>query len=53
VIAYRLFQLGVPSVLGTIAFIRLRRTLSRSSAPAAACEPLAEQLPIAALVNTA
>jgi hypothetical protein len=33
VLAYRLFQLGVPAVLGAIAFIRLRRTLSQSSAP--------------------
>jgi uncharacterized membrane protein YbhN (UPF0104 family) len=46
VLAYRLFQLGVPAVLGAIAFIRLRRTLSRSSAPAAECAPLGEPLPI-------
>jgi uncharacterized membrane protein YbhN (UPF0104 family) len=41
VLAYRLFQLGVPAVLGAIAFIRLRHTLSLSPAPAAACAPLA------------
>jgi uncharacterized membrane protein YbhN (UPF0104 family) len=41
VLAYRLFQLTVPAVLGAIAFVRLRRTLSRSSAPAAECAPLA------------
>jgi uncharacterized membrane protein YbhN (UPF0104 family) len=53
VLAYRLFQLGVPAVLGAIAFIRLRRTLSQSPAPAAACAPLAEPLPIRAVRNTA
>jgi uncharacterized membrane protein YbhN (UPF0104 family) len=52
VLAYRLFQLGVPAVLGSIAFIRLRRTLSQSSAPAAACAPLAEPLPIGAATST-
>lgn len=53
VLAYRLFQLGVPAVLGSIAFIRLRHTLSRSSAPAVACAPLADALPIAAVTPTA
>jgi uncharacterized membrane protein YbhN (UPF0104 family) len=48
VLAYRLFQLGVPAVIGAIAFIRLRHTLSQSSSPAAACAPLAEPLPIEA-----
>ena len=48
VLAYRAFQLGVPAVLGAIAFVQLRRTLSRSAAPAAACIPLAEPLPVAA-----
>lgn len=42
VIAYRAFQLGIPALLGTIAFFQLRRELSRSSAPASACAPLAE-----------
>lgn len=45
VLAYRLFQLGVPAVLGAVAFVRLRTTLNGSSAPAADCEPLAESLP--------
>ncbi|MGI8429862.1 MAG: hypothetical protein ACR2OB_11290 [Solirubrobacteraceae bacterium] len=53
VLAYRVFQLGVPAILGAIAFIRLRHTLSRSSAPAAACAPLADPLPIAAAPSTA
>jgi uncharacterized membrane protein YbhN (UPF0104 family) len=44
VIAYRVFQLGVPAVLGTVAFIQLRRELSRSAAPAVECAALAEQL---------
>jgi uncharacterized membrane protein YbhN (UPF0104 family) len=41
--AYRTFQLGVPAILGTIAFILLRRMLSRSNAPAVECAQLAEQ----------
>jgi uncharacterized membrane protein YbhN (UPF0104 family) len=53
VLAYRLFQLGVPATLGAIAFVRLRRTLGRSSAPAAVCAPLAEALPIEAMTNPA
>ncbi len=42
VLAYRAFQLGVPAVLGAVAFLRLRHTLNRSPAPGAECEPLAE-----------
>lgn len=53
VLAYRLFQLGVPAVLGAFAFIRLRRTLSQSSAPAAACEPLGDAVPIRTVQSTA
>jgi uncharacterized membrane protein YbhN (UPF0104 family) len=53
VLAYRLFQLGVPAVIGAIAFIRLRHTLSQSSSPAAACAPLAEPLPIEAARSAA
>lgn len=49
VLAYRAFQLGVPAVLGAIAFIRLRDTLNRSADPAAACVPLAEPLPEATI----
>ncbi len=45
VLAYRAFQLGVPAVLGAIAFVQLRRTLNRSAAPAAQCAPLADPLP--------
>jgi uncharacterized membrane protein YbhN (UPF0104 family) len=46
VLAYRVFQLGLPALLGTIAFAALRRTLGRDEAPAARCAPLAE--PVAA-----
>lgn len=45
-LAYRTFQLGVPAILGTIAFVGLRRSLNRSTAPAVVCAPLAgEPLP--------
>jgi uncharacterized membrane protein YbhN (UPF0104 family) len=42
VLAYRAFQLGVPALLGSAAFIQLRRTLSGSAAPAADCAPMAD-----------
>ncbi len=45
VLAYRAFQLGIPAVLGAVAFVQLRRTLAGSAAPAALCEPLADPLP--------
>ncbi|HEY5145018.1 MAG TPA: lysylphosphatidylglycerol synthase domain-containing protein [Solirubrobacteraceae bacterium] len=45
VLAYRAFQLGIPAILGAIAFVQLRRTLSSADAPAALCEPLADPLP--------
>lgn len=41
-LAYRVFQLGVPAVLGTIAFIGLRRSLSDSTAQAEICASLAQ-----------
>jgi uncharacterized membrane protein YbhN (UPF0104 family) len=53
VLAYRLFQLGVPAILGAVAFVRLRRALSQSSAPAAACAPLAEPMSIKAMESPA
>jgi uncharacterized protein (TIRG00374 family) len=40
VLAYRLFQLAVPSLLGVPAFVFLRRTLMRADKPAAMCGPL-------------
>jgi uncharacterized membrane protein YbhN (UPF0104 family) len=42
VLAYRLFQLGVPAVLGTIAFVRLRHRLAISNLPAVECAGMAE-----------
>ncbi len=49
VLAYRAFQLGLPAILGSIAFVQLRRTLARSEAPAALCEPADDELPIVRL----
>lgn len=46
VLAYRAFQLGVPAVLGAIAFVRLRGTLNGSADPTAACAPLADSSPV-------
>ena len=46
VLAYRAFQLGVPVLLGSIAFVQLRGTLARSEAPAALCEPITDPLPV-------
>ena len=45
VLAYRAFQLGIPALLGTVAFVQLRRELGDSPSPAAICNPLAEPLP--------
>jgi uncharacterized protein (TIRG00374 family) len=41
VLIYRLFQLAVPALLGTPAFVMLRRKLMRSGRPALVCAPLA------------
>ncbi len=46
VLAYRVVQLGIPAILGSVAFVQLRRTLSREEAPAALCEPVVEPLPV-------
>jgi uncharacterized membrane protein YbhN (UPF0104 family) len=46
VLAYRAFQLGIPAILGSVAFVQLRRTLVRHPAPAAMCHPMAEPLEI-------
>jgi uncharacterized protein (TIRG00374 family) len=42
VLAYRVVQLGIPAILGAVAFLQLRRTLTREEAPAALCEPFDE-----------
>ncbi len=41
VLAYRLFQLVVPAVLGAPAFVMLRRKLARAAHPGMLCQPLA------------
>src|SRR6478672_7959995 len=41
VLTYRLFQLTVPAILGTPAFVMLRRKLMRADQPALVCAPLA------------
>ncbi|MBS1879006.1 MAG: flippase-like domain-containing protein [Actinobacteria bacterium] len=46
VLAYRVVQLGLPAILGSVAFLQLRRTLLRNEAPAALCEPADDGLPI-------
>jgi uncharacterized membrane protein YbhN (UPF0104 family) len=53
VLLYHAIALWVPGLLGTVAFVQLRRTLRRQDQPAAICMPLAEpietvQLPAAA-----
>jgi uncharacterized membrane protein YbhN (UPF0104 family) len=46
VVAYRAFQLGIPAILGAIAFVQLRRTLRASDQPTNLCAPLADPIPI-------
>ncbi len=41
VLAYRLFQLLIPALLGAPAFVLLRRRLARADQPASVCAPLA------------
>jgi uncharacterized membrane protein YbhN (UPF0104 family) len=44
VLLYHAISLWVPGLLGTIAFVQLRRTLQRETQPAAICMPLAEPI---------
>jgi uncharacterized protein (TIRG00374 family) len=44
VLVYHTTSLWVPALLGTAAFVQLRRTLQRSERPAAICFPLAEPI---------
>jgi uncharacterized membrane protein YbhN (UPF0104 family) len=44
VLLYHAIALWVPGLLGTLAFVRLRRTLRREAQPAAICMPLAEPI---------
>ena len=45
VLAYRALALWLPALLGSVAFIQLRRTLERDESPAAGCGELAAPLP--------
>jgi uncharacterized membrane protein YbhN (UPF0104 family) len=49
VLAYRVAQLGIPALLGSVAFVQLRHTLTREEAPAALCEPFDRPLPVLTL----
>jgi uncharacterized membrane protein YbhN (UPF0104 family) len=44
VLIYHAIALWVPALIGSIAFVQLRRTLEREDHPAAICAPLAEPL---------
>ncbi|MGO9498189.1 MAG: lysylphosphatidylglycerol synthase transmembrane domain-containing protein [Solirubrobacteraceae bacterium] len=44
VLTYHAISFWVPGLLGTFAFLRLRRTLQRENQPAAICMPLAEPI---------
>jgi uncharacterized protein (TIRG00374 family) len=44
VLVYRGFQLWLPGLLGSVAFIQLRRSLRRDESYAARCNPLAEPI---------
>ena len=41
VLAYRVVQVGLPAAAGTVGFLRLQRTLTNSTNPAALCAPMA------------
>jgi uncharacterized membrane protein YbhN (UPF0104 family) len=46
VLVYHAISLWVPALLGSVAFVQLRRTLERSDRPAAICFPLAEPIEV-------
>ena len=43
-LAYRALQLWIPAALGSVAFVQLRKTLTRESDAGTMCEPLADPL---------
>ena len=47
VLVYHAITLWVPGLLGTVAFVQLRRTLQRDEQPATTCMPVAEPIPAA------
>jgi uncharacterized membrane protein YbhN (UPF0104 family) len=46
VLVYHAIALWLPALLGSVAFVQLRRTLRRESQPAAMCAPLAEPIEV-------
>jgi uncharacterized protein (TIRG00374 family) len=44
VLIYRVIQLWLPAMLGSVAFVQLRNALRRETTPAALCAPLADQI---------
>ncbi len=53
VLAYRALQLWIPAMLGSVAFVQLRRTLRREAEPASVCAPLAEPIEVRRLERVA
>jgi uncharacterized membrane protein YbhN (UPF0104 family) len=49
VLAYRALALWLPALLGSVAFVQLRKTLERDERPAAGCGDLASPLPVAVM----
>jgi uncharacterized membrane protein YbhN (UPF0104 family) len=47
VLIYHAIAIWVPALLGSVAFVQLRRTLEREDKPAALCMPLAEPIKVA------
>jgi hypothetical protein len=47
VLVYHAIAQWVPGLLGSVAFVQLRRTLQRDEQRAATCMPLAEPIPAA------
>jgi uncharacterized membrane protein YbhN (UPF0104 family) len=47
VLIYHAIAIWVPALLGSVAFVQLRRTLQREDKPAAICMPLAEPIKVA------
>jgi uncharacterized protein (TIRG00374 family) len=52
VLTYHAVSLWIPALLGSISFVRLRKTLQREDRPAAICMPLAEPIETARLPVT-
>jgi uncharacterized membrane protein YbhN (UPF0104 family) len=53
VLAYRAIQLWLPALLGSAAFVQLRKTLRREAQPGVMCQPLAEQIETTPLSRSA